>query len=76
MVLAAMDIDQDMPMQDVYIKSFSSAVTIKARLKALDKHRYRNNRNAPFDDKHRRLVGRDLSETGCYRVDPRIESMR
>ena len=48
-------------MQIVYIKTSPSAFTIKAHLKALDKHRYCNNSSREFDEKRRVLVGRDLS---------------
>ena len=61
---AAEHVDEGMPVQKVYIKTFPSAVTIKARLKALDKHRYRNNNNnnsREYDEKRRVLVDRDLS---------------
>ncbi|CAF9924435.1 MAG: hypothetical protein ALECFALPRED_002760 [Alectoria fallacina] len=60
---AATSVDEDMPTINVYLKTFPSAVTVKARLKALDKHRFRNNKTAPFDEKRRLLVGRDLSVT-------------
>lgn len=36
---AAEHADEGMPVQNVYLRPFPSAVTIKARLKALDKHR-------------------------------------
>ena len=58
---AAQNVDEGMAVQNVYIKTFPSAVTVKARLKALDKHRYRNNDSREFDEKPRVLVGRDLS---------------
>ena len=35
---AAESVDEIMPVQQVYVKTFPSAVTVKARLKALDKH--------------------------------------
>ena len=60
-IRAAKDIDMVMPIQKVYIKTFPSDVTVKARLKALDKHRYRNNKSPEFDEKRRVLIGRDLS---------------
>ena len=58
---AAQSLDESMPVQKVYLKTYRSTVTIKARLNALDKHRYRNNDSPEFDEKRRILVGRDLS---------------
>ena len=60
-IRAAQNLDESMPVQKVYLKTYPSAVTIKARLNALDKHRYRNNDSPEFDEKRRLLVGRDLS---------------
>lgn len=62
---AATDLDQEMPTHNVYVKTFPSAVTVKARLKAIDKHRRPNNNTKPFDEKRRLLVGRDLSVSRC-----------
>ena len=61
-----------MPVQTVYIKTFPSAITVKARLNALDKHRYKQNPSSEFDEKRRILVGRDLS---VYRHDNLLEGI-
>ena len=58
---AAQSLDESMSVQMVYIKTSPSAVTIKARLKALEKHRHYSNQSCAFDEKRRILVGRDLS---------------
>ena len=55
------DVEQRMPTQAVYIKTFPSAVTVKARLKAIDKHTGSKTKSTGFDLKRRLLVGRDLS---------------
>ena len=55
------DIEQIMPTRAVYIKTFPSAITVKARLKAIDKHTSSKNQSLGFDRKRRLLVGRDLS---------------
>ena len=55
------DVEQRMPTRDVYIKTFPSALTVKARLKAIDKHTSSKNQSTGFDRKRRLLVGRDLS---------------
>ena len=69
---AAQSLDESMPVQKVYLKTYPSAVTIKARLNALDKHRYHNNDSPEFDEKRRVLVGRDLS---VRRNDDLLESI-
>ena len=55
------DVEQPMPTRAVYIKTFPSAITVKARLKAIDKHTSSKNKSTAFDLKRRLLVGRDLS---------------
>lgn len=60
---AATTFDEEMPMQWVYLKVVPSVVTVTARLKALDKHRYHNNSTPEFDEKRRLLIGRDLQVT-------------
>ena len=58
---AAKSLNESMPVQNVYIKTSPSAVTVKARLNASDKHRAFNNDTPEFNEKRRILVGRDLS---------------
>ena len=69
---AAKSLNESMPVQMVYIKTSPSAVTIKARLKALDKHRHYNNQSPAFDEKRRVLVGRDLS---VHRQDDSLDGI-
>ena len=69
---AATKIDEVMPMQSVYVKTFPSAMTVKARINALDKHRWHKDESAEFDDKRRLLIGRDLTE---IRVDDLLEGI-
>ena len=61
-----------MQKQTVYIKTFPSAITVKARLNALEKHRYKLNASTEFDKKRRVLVGRDLF---VYRHDNLLEGI-
>ena len=55
------DVEKPMPTRAVYLKTFPSALTVKARLKAIDKHTWSKDKSTGFDRKRRLLVGRDLS---------------
>ena len=57
---AAISVDEQLPVQYVYLKLSHSASTVKSRLEALEKHRFRYRPEKEFENKRRILIGRDL----------------
>ena len=62
-IKAASSLDEELPIRYVYLRLVLDSNTVKGRLNALEKHRYRHRPDADFENKRRILVGRDLSVT-------------
>ena len=62
-IRAATSLNDPLPIHHVYLRLFLNANTIKARLNALEKHRYTHRPEPAFENKRRILIGRDLSVT-------------
>ena len=62
-IRAASSLDENLPIQYVYLGLRLSVNAIKSRLNALEKHHFRHRPEAGFENKRRILVGRDLTVT-------------